>query len=235
MQGSQELHGKVTFITGASRGIGRAIAESFAARGAEIAAFARSRADLESLAKAIKDRGGRCLALVGDVTDPQDLTRAKNRIHHEFGSVDVLVNNAGIVLRKKFGEISHEDWDTVMKVNVCGPALTTQTFLSDLTARRGRIINIASIAGRQGTPLLSAYCASKHALVGLTRALASELQEDGVTVNAICPGSVNTEMLRVGLPGTDPKMEPTDIAQTAVFLAGNAPSALTGACIDVFG
>jgi NAD(P)-dependent dehydrogenase (short-subunit alcohol dehydrogenase family) len=99
----------------------------------------------------------------------------------------------------------------------------------------GRIVNIASISGRQGTAELSAYCAAKHGVVGLTRALAEEVRADGIAVNAVCPGSVDTEMLRVGMPGARPDMSPGDVAGVVVYLACYAPVALTGAAIDVFG
>jgi NAD(P)-dependent dehydrogenase (short-subunit alcohol dehydrogenase family) len=120
-------------------------------------------------------------------------------------------------------------------VNLDGTFYVTRAFLDDLIARRGRIINISSIAGRQGTPELAAYNAAKHGVVGLTRSLAEELRDRGVQVNAICPGSVDTAMLRQGRPGAAPKMTPDDIARTALFLAADAPDALTGACLDVFG
>jgi NAD(P)-dependent dehydrogenase (short-subunit alcohol dehydrogenase family) len=122
-----------------------------------------------------------------------------------------------------------------MAVNLDGVFYVTRAFADDLIARGGRIINIASIAGRQGTPLLASYCASKHGVVGLTRALAEELRGARVAVNAICPGSVDTDMLREGHPGGTANMTADDIARTAMFLAAEAPSALTGSCIDVFG
>jgi NAD(P)-dependent dehydrogenase (short-subunit alcohol dehydrogenase family) len=122
-----------------------------------------------------------------------------------------------------------------MAVNANGTFYVTRAFLPDLVRENGRIINIASRAGREGTPLLAAYCAAKHAVVGFTRSLALELRAARVSVNAICPGSVDTEMLRAGLPDASPDMTPDDIAKTVEFLAVSAPPALTGTCIDVFG
>jgi fengycin family lipopeptide synthetase B len=112
----------------------------------------------------------------------------------------------------------------------------TKAFIGAMRARgSGRIINVASISGRLGTAQLTAYCAAKHGVIGLTRALAEELRGDGLAVNAICPGSVDTEMLSVGMPGAKPLMSPEDVARVALFLAADAPLAMTGSCVDVFG
>ena len=140
-----------------------------------------------------------------------------------------------MVIRRLASELSDADWREVMRVNLDGTFFITRAATADLRARKGRIINIASISGRQGTALLTAYCAAKHGVVGFTRALAEELRADGVAVNAICPGSVDTEMLRLGIPDATPNMSPDDIARTALFLASDAPRALTGACVDVYG
>jgi NAD(P)-dependent dehydrogenase (short-subunit alcohol dehydrogenase family) len=138
-------------------------------------------------------------------------------------------------LRKPTMTITDAEWRGVMAVNLDVTFYVTRAFLPDLTRAGGRVINVSSIAGREGTPLLAAYCAAKHGVVGLTRALAEELRAAKVSVNAICPGSVDTVMLREGMPGASPAMSPDDIARTALFLAHTAPSALTGACIDVYG
>jgi len=139
------------------------------------------------------------------------------------------------VLRKSTEAITDAEWRHVMAVNLDGTFYVTRAFISDLEHNAGRVINIASIAGREGTSLLAAYCAAKHGVVGLTRALAEELRAAKVSVNAICPGSVDTAMLREGMPGARPDMTPDDIARTVLWVAHGAPAALTGACIDVFG
>jgi NAD(P)-dependent dehydrogenase (short-subunit alcohol dehydrogenase family) len=131
--------------------------------------------------------------------------------------------------------MTDDEWRRIMAVNLDGTFYVTRAFIADLEHNQGRVINISSISGREGTSLLAAYCAAKHGVIGLTRALAEELRTAKVSVNAICPGSVDTQMLREGLPGARPDMSPDDIAKTALFLAATAPTALTGACIDVYG
>lgn len=232
---SSSLAGRTAVVTGASRGIGRAIALRLADAGAEVALWARDAEALRSVAAEISQRGGRAQAMVCDITDSAAVDRAAELVRQTMPPLRVLVNNAGTVLRKPTVAIDDAEWRAMMAVNIDGAFYVTRAFLGDLTRTGGRVINIASIAGRQGTPLLAAYCTAKHAVVGLTRALAMELRTAKVSVNAICPGSVDTDMLREGHPGARPDMTPDDVARTALFLALDAPEALTGSCIDVFG
>ena len=215
------LAGKIAVVTGASRGIGRAIATILAGAGAKVAGCARQAVD-EIIA---------C-----DVGRPAEVERFAAEVLRRFGPPDLLVNNAGLVARAQLDETSLENWDAVLDSNLKGTFLVTRAFLPAMRARRGgRIVNIASISGRQGTAGLTAYCAAKHGVVGLTRALAEELRPDGIAVNAVCPGSVDTDMLRVGMPGARPAMSPEDVANVVIYLAAYAPPALTGSCVDVFG
>jgi len=228
------LAGKTAVVTGASRGIGRAVAAALAGAGARVAGCARN-----------PDRGSdlfRC-----DVGRADDVARFADDVLGRLGAPDVLVNNAGIVARARLEDMSVEDWDGVVDANLKGTFLITRAFLPAMRAKGakgakgaegksgGRIINIASISGRQGTALLTAYCAAKHGVVGLTRALAEELRGDGIAVNAVCTGSVDTDMLRAGQPGAKPDMSPEDVAGVVLYLAAEAPAALTGSCVDVFG
>lgn len=229
------LLGTTAVVTGASRGIGRAIAKRLAEAGADLALWARDKEALDSLAKELGARGRLAKVFVVDVTDSAAIERARDEVRATMPAVRTLVNNAGAVLRSETVKISDADWARVMAVNANGTFYVTRAFLPDLLRERGRIINIASRAGREGTPLLAAYCAAKHAVVGFTRALAEELRAGKVSVNAVCPGSVDTEMLRQGLPDASPDMTPDDIARTVEFLAVTAPPALTGSCIDVYG
>jgi 3-oxoacyl-[acyl-carrier protein] reductase len=215
------LAGKLAVVTGASRGIGRAIATILAGAGAKVAGCAR---------QAVGD------IVACDVGRPADVEGFAAEVLRRFGPPDLLVNNAGLVARAQLEETSLENWDAVLDSNLKGTFLVTRAFLPAMRVRRGgRIVNIASISGRQGTAGLTAYCAAKHGVVGLTRALAEELRPDGIAVNAVCPGSVDTDMLRVGMPGARPAMSPEDVANVVLYLAAYAPPALTGSCVDVFG
>jgi NAD(P)-dependent dehydrogenase (short-subunit alcohol dehydrogenase family) len=229
------LAGATAVITGASRGIGRAIALRLAEAGAEVALWARDAAGLREVAAEITAAGGRALAVVCDVTDSAAVLAAADQVRGALAPVTIVVNNAGAVLRKPTVAISDAEWRRVLAVNLDGTFFVTRAFIPELSRASGRVINIASIAGREGTAFLAAYCAAKHGVVGLTRALAEELRAAKVSVNAICPGSVDTAMLREGMPGASADMTPDDIARTALFLAHAAPPALTGACVDVYG
>jgi NAD(P)-dependent dehydrogenase (short-subunit alcohol dehydrogenase family) len=230
------LTGRLAVVTGASRGIGQAIASLFAQEGAHVAGCARH-GDRPSFLDALTpDQQRRCMFVACDVRRATDIARFRDEVHARFGAPQILVNNAGIVARAPALALSEETWNDVLASNLTGTFLVIQAFLPSLKAQPGgRIINLASIAGRMGTPQLSAYCAAKHGVVGLTRSLAEEFRGDGVAVNAVCPGSVDTDMLKQGMPGAQPKMSPAEVARVALFLAADAPSALTGACLDVFG
>jgi NAD(P)-dependent dehydrogenase (short-subunit alcohol dehydrogenase family) len=232
-----KLAGKIAVVTGASRGIGRAIAVALAREGARVVGCARQGAAgadgtfLDELAAT----GGWLAAC--DVRDPAAVGRLCDEVLAREGAPDVLVNNAGTVVRQPFPDLSLDAWEEVLGSNLNGSFFVSRGFVPAMLARGagGRIIMMSSIAGRQGTPMLTAYCAAKHGVVGLTRALAEELREKGIAVNAICPGSVDTDMLKIGMPGGTARMSPEEVARVALFLAADAPPALTGACIDVFG
>jgi NAD(P)-dependent dehydrogenase (short-subunit alcohol dehydrogenase family) len=229
------LRGSTAVITGASRGIGRAIALRLAEAGADVALWARDQKALEGVAAEITSAGGRAVPLICDVTDSAAVERTASLVRSSMPPVKVVVNNAGAVLRKATAEVTDAEWRRVIAVNLDGTFHVCRALISDVARVGGRIINISSIAGREGTALLAPYCAAKHGVIGLTRALAEELRAAKVSVNAICPGSVDTAMLREGMPDGQPDMTPDDIARTVLFLATEAPDALTGACIDVYG
>jgi NAD(P)-dependent dehydrogenase (short-subunit alcohol dehydrogenase family) len=230
------LEGRLAVVTGASRGIGRAIAALFARAGAHVAGCSRGPRAGSFLDDITPDERNRCLHATCDVRAQADVLRFRDQVQAALGPPDIVVNNAGIVARQSALTMTLEIWNDVLASNLTGTFLVIQAFLPAMQSRRGgRIINLSSIAGRTGTPMLSAYCAAKHGVVGLTRALAEELRGDEIAVNAICPGSVDTEMLKQGMPGGTPHMTVDEVARVALFLAADAPPALTGACIDVFG
>jgi 3-oxoacyl-[acyl-carrier protein] reductase len=230
------LAGKVALVTGASRGIGLAIAERFAEEGARVAICGR---DEEALARAAADI---TLRRVGtevvwthcDVSRFADVRHLHATVDKQLGVPDILVNNAGVVVRKPLEELSEDEWDHVIDANLKGTFAVTRAFYPQMRARRsGRIINISSISAHLGTARLTAYCASKHAVIGFTRALAEEARDHHIQVNALCPGSVDTEMLKGS--GFPPQMGPREVAGVALYLAAQAPLAMTGSCLDVFG
>jgi 3-oxoacyl-[acyl-carrier protein] reductase len=234
--GTTSLAGKTALVTGGSRGIGLAIAQLLARAGARVAICGRSDPSLAAAAALITadHPGAEVMWVRCDVAHFAECRHLHASVDARFGVPDVVVNNAGVVERVPLHEMSEAQWDHVLDANLKGTFNVTRVFLPQMRARgSGRIINIASISGRLGTPRLTAYCAAKHGVVGFTRALAEETRDIGIQVNAICPGSVDTEMLAGS--GFPPRMAPLDIANVALYLAQSAPPALTGSCIDVFG
>lgn len=195
------LAGKVALITGASRGIGRAIAVRYAQEGAAVALAARGATELDAVAAEIQAQGGRALAVPCDVTSEAAVQDAVRRSAEALGPIDLLVNSAGVYTVARFLDQSLADWQRVFEVNVHGTFIVTQAVLPSMIERRGgRIITIASTAGKWGTRYQSAYNASKHAVLGLSKCLALETAEFGIRVNAICPAFVDSPMVDEQLP-----------------------------------
>jgi len=191
----EQLTGRIALVTGGGRGIGRATAIALAAEGADVAVTARSSDQLEETAGEIRRLGRRAEVLVCDVTHREDIDAVLAKLRASLGDPSILVNNAGIAAGAKLADTTDELGDRSMAGNVTGAFYWTRaTMPLMLKAGWGRVINIASIAAKAAAPYMVAYAASKHALLGLTRAVASEVATKGVTVNAICPGYVDTPM-----------------------------------------
>jgi NAD(P)-dependent dehydrogenase (short-subunit alcohol dehydrogenase family) len=244
-----------TLVTGGGRGIGRAIALSFATPGSIIAIAARTRTELDDTGRAIVARGAKSIALAVDVTDEDAVARAFNEIRAITPIVDVVVNNAGVGGGQPIDKTDTASWRRILDTNVLGTFLVTRQAVSMLSDG-GRVINMSSVLGRFGVPGYTAYCASKHAVIGFTRALALELVKRRITVNAICPGWVETDMATQGMQAGAKAMgvtfeefrthalsavpigrivEPDEVANLVKFLASPQAAAITGQTYNICG
>jgi NAD(P)-dependent dehydrogenase (short-subunit alcohol dehydrogenase family) len=189
------LAGRKAVVTGGGRGVGAAIARRLAASGASILVAARTTREVEQVASELRGTGADVRAVTCDVSDPRSITDLAGRARETLGAVDILVNNAGIAMAAPLARTTLEDWNAMMTVNATGAFLCMQAFVPDMMERGwGRVVNVASSVGLTGDRYICAYSASKHALVGLTRSVAAEAGGRGVTVNAVCPSYLATEM-----------------------------------------
>lgn len=243
-------------VTGGSRGIGLAIARQLLAQGARVTIVGR---DADTLATACESLKGadRVHGVVADVADAAAVAQAFDQARAVHGSIDILINNAGQALSQRFDRMDAALWQTMLSVNLGGVFNCTQAALGDMVARKwGRIVNVASTAGLTGYAYVSAYCAAKHGVVGLTRALAQEVASQGVTVNAVCPGFTDTDIVRdavaniagktgqteaqaiAGLAQRNPQgrlVQPDEVAATVVWLCQPASSSINGQSIAIDG
>ncbi len=233
------MDGQVAIITGGSKGIGKAIADAYAAEGCAVVIAARTQADIEAAAADIRDSGGSALGVRCDVSDEAAVANLVESAISEFGRVDILVNNAAAIHGPiPAVELDLDTWRTVVDVNLTGAFICTKAVLPIMYKQgSGTIINISSIGGRKGGWGRAAYRATKAGLISLTETVAAEGKEHGVDVNCICPGGTDTEMIRIASGGkSNPDWVKTEeIATVALFLAGPGASAISGESIDVFG
>jgi len=231
-----EFRDRVAVVTGASSGIGRRTAERLAAAGGLVVAFARDSEALQSLGTS---SSAHIEIVAGDVADEGDVARLFERTELRFGDCDLLVNCAGTIAPRPLHEMTTAEWDRHFDVNVRGTFLTARRAVPSMIARRsGSIINIASISGVDGPrkfPGFSAYCASKAAVISLTEVLAVELQDYGIRVNSISPGSVDTPMLRRAHESLTPDMTPDEIVNAILFVASSASRPMNGQNLHVYG
>lgn len=230
------LAGRIALITGASQGVGRAVAEAFAREGAALALCARRPAPLETVAAGLRGRGVQVLAVPADVSRPADVAALVEGVRQRFGRLHILVNNASILGPPvPLAEYPPEAWDAVLAVNLTGPFLLTRACLPLLRAAGdGSIINVSSGVGRAGRKGWGAYAVSKFGLEGFTQVLADELRGEGIQVNAVNPGGTRTAMRATAVPGEDPATLPTPEAITPIFLylASGASRDVTGRSLD---
>ncbi len=251
------LQDRVALVTGGSRGIGKAIAGALAAQGAKVVICARDAEAARKAADEISPGGGRVLAFRADVAEKADVRTLVRDIVARWGRIHILVNNAGINARVPIDFEDDTRWLQVLTVNVVGTYYITREVLRYMPNHNGgRIVNISSVLGRFGVPAYTAYCTAKHGIIGFTRALALEVVGRGITVNAICPGWVETDMAALGMRqtaeavGMSPEefrkqalaavpiqrmLEPKEIADLAIYLASDASAGMTGQALNLCG
>jgi NAD(P)-dependent dehydrogenase (short-subunit alcohol dehydrogenase family) len=251
------LTDRVALVTGAGRGIGRAIAIAFGREGAKVAVTARSTSELDEVVGTIKQAGGTAVAITADLSDSAESARLVAEAGTQLGAIDILVNNAGLGSSsnpKPVVDFDDDFWEMSLKINLTAPYLLSKAVLPDMLAKKqGRIITVASINGKMPSFHGAAYAASKHGVIGLMRTLAVETVAEGITVNSICPGPVKTLMNdkriaydaeRLGrnleehersLTPIGGRLDPDDIAPMAVYLASDEARAVTGQAFNVCG
>jgi 3-oxoacyl-[acyl-carrier protein] reductase len=241
------VEGKTCLVTGGSRGIGRGVAEELGRNGAEVVInYVSSEDEAHDTAECIESEGGTAAVAQADVADQDAVDELAEVVHDTFGSVDVLVNNAGITEDRKFENMTREEWDKVMDVNLGGTFNCTKAFYDDIkSADEGRLINVSSVVGQQGNYGQANYAATKSGMFGFTRTLALELASSGSTANCVAPGFTRTDMLaevredileriRKKIP-LNRFAEVNDVACVVRFLAGKESSYMTGQVISVNG
>lgn len=252
-----DLKGRSALITGGGRGTGAAIARSLAGAGASVVVAARTHDQVQQVARELSESGARAWAAPVDVTDPASVDALIETANRALGRIDILVNNAGVASASALHATTLDEWDHLFAVNARGSFLCLRAVLPGMVDRGwGRIVNIASIAGVKGDRYIAAYAASKHAVLGLTRSAAAEVARSGVTVNAVCPGYLDTDMTRESVARivertgrseadalsvileTNPQrrlIAPEEVAETVRFLCGDEARSINGEALMIDG
>jgi NAD(P)-dependent dehydrogenase (short-subunit alcohol dehydrogenase family) len=232
-----ELKDKVALVTGGGRGIGRETCILLAKQGAKVAVFSDNESESKETAAYISEVvGSEAIALTGDVRSEEDINQAVQTTQESLGSIDILINNAGVMLLKPFHEMTVKEWDLVQDVNIRGVYLCTRAVVPQMMEKRhGVIINLSSIWGTKGGPDRSAYIASKYACLGFSKALGEELKPYKIRVNAVCPGPVKTKMMDDFDVNKDNWLHPRDLANVIVDLCLPKSVAVTATAIEAFG
>jgi len=232
-----ELDGQVVIVTGASAGIGRAIALAFAREGCRVTLSARTEERLQQVAEEVEDLGGEALVVPVDVTKAADIERMVEETVERFGRVDILINNAGILILKKVVDTTFEDWKRTLDTDLTSVFLASKAVLPQMIEQKsGQIINVASIAGKRSGRLHGSYSAAKFGVLGFTEALASEVKEHNIRVNAVNPGMVDTDLFGDQFREDRSNWsQPKDIADAVLLLASDLAHDITGTSLDVLG
>lgn len=243
-----DLSGKVALVTGAERGMGRAIALQLAEAGARLVVNDISAETLDGVVAELSDRGTEVYAAAADVTSSAAVRTMFNTVAAEFGPVSILINNAGVLRPTRFLDIAEDEWNLVIGVNLTGTFLCSQAVLPQMMAQSwGRIVNLSSTAGKNVSTVGGAhYTAAKAGILGLTRAIAKEMAAHNITVNAVCPGLIDTDMVRGTISSADtdayansfpiPRLgRPEEVADLIAFLASDRAAYITGASYDING
>lgn len=241
------INKRVAIVTGGSKGIGKAISHALAAEGLSIAVIARNKEEVEKTVYIIKQRGGNAEGFCADVSDEKKCENIINEIYEHFGRIDILVNCAGILTASSIKEITRDEWDNVIATNLTGSFFMIQQVIPYMSqVENGRIINISSNAGRMGGYENSqSYTASKGGIIAITMGIARQLAPSGITVNVVCPGTIETEMTMLYDKEVKERLisripmgrlgKPEEVAATVCFLASAGAAYITGAVIDVNG
>jgi NAD(P)-dependent dehydrogenase (short-subunit alcohol dehydrogenase family) len=251
------LSGRRALVTGGGRGIGRAVALDLGRAGAAVAVAARTRPEVEKVAAEVEGGGGRAVALTIDVADPESVRAAFAHAREALGGIDILVCGAGVAPTAPLARTSDAVWRQVLETNLSGTFYCLREALPEMTARGwGRVVNLASIAGKTGYPYIGAYAASKHGVLGLTKCAALEVATTGVTVNAVCPGYTDTDLVRDSLANIAAKtgrsqqaaladllkdeplgrlISPEEVAAAVLFLCSREAAAVTGTTLAISG